>query len=138
MLMCLHLPKERVKIKKKIGYACTTKIIDWDDKHKYVPIYFPDFRYELGIRYVANRGYQGNDVIDKRSENGGFYFFHSKASAKKFLLNKNYLKNRDSIYRVKKLVVKCLFEDVFEKGKWDGHVAYRAKFRTILEDVSRR
>ena len=129
--MCLQLPKERVKIKKKIGYACTTKIIDWDDKHKYVPIYFPDFRYELGIRYEANRGYQGNDVIDKRSTDGGFYFFHSKASAKKFL--HKYL--RGSIYGVKSLVVKCIFEDVFEKGKWNDHVAYRAKFRTIIEEV---
>jgi len=133
--MCLDLGTgERVHIDKKIGYAVTEKRDDY-----YIPFYCVSYNYEKEKRYRATyRSYTTDEegiickeiAIRKNSKVGGFYFFPTKHGALK-LKNLGGNRYRDIV------VIRCLFEDIFEKGKWCGNITYRAKFRTILEEVVR-
>jgi hypothetical protein len=121
--------EKRVDIDKMVGYAVATRFLSgktiW-----YCPIYFTSYSYKRGEKARATY-YSCTDeerLVRKNSKYGGFYFFPTIKSAEK-------LKGMEGEYGFDYVILRCAFKEVFEKGLWYEIVAYRAKFRTILEEV---
>lgn len=125
--MCLDGNVSSVNIQQMTGYAFCRKQND-----SYIPCYYNHYKYEKGVRYAAE---------DLEAEfggfDGGFYFFKNK---KDMLHVKQCIERMNKIVGVQMNLVGVLarFEGVFEKGTYAGYVAYRAQYRTILEEVWRK
>lgn len=128
--MCLE-EAERVEIQNMIGYAFAIKVRDSEDE--YFPYYHQEYSYKMEKRYWAS--YHSAEVDAKVPEEiikrglGGFYFFETKEAAESAL--RGVLGWSEFLH----VVLKCEFEDVFEKGEWGDFTAYRAMYRTIKEEV---
>jgi hypothetical protein len=138
--MCLEGEMRQVLIPKKIGYAFSLKTT----KGEYIPVYKSLFCDDLAQDYYYKKAERSE--AKACDDGGGFHFFYSKQAMKHWVevIGQNRLRERADLSGaffglggglVRIVGLRCLFEDVFEEGKWGSHKAYRAKYRTILEEV---